>query len=546
MASSKASMPSESWGKSTAVATKALPPKAKSLPTALGASSPGILSKAGPTMPLGSPLSALPDDSLSRSLDMSTLPASLALTSPSATPDTGAVTMISPGPLTGSLGGIGGPLGSPVSAPTSGSTGGSLGSSLSGPLMEPLTMPAIAPAVLAEAAPQAPGPGPEPPPLLGLNGGGLLSGTLVASLVGTMPAQMLEQVEGNGQLASTEPQAKRLRLARWGGDEQPENVPPALAAALAPVPPLAYQAEDTSWQEPWAEVFMKLQESDLEGRAGEYAEALVALRKQAETLRRQQETVKYSCEQLWQTAQREALLAHLKSMTESAEVGVPKEVIEAARRAADEPVPPEPPGPPPGLPGLDPGLLAKLDPALVAKLAETKAPFSGWDANSQTPNAEPKAPSKPRKSGWDMGPAAGSEPAVPPIPPDVLMGAEAMKFVNSLENTSHANLYVSGLPDNIDEASFRLLFARHGIIISTKVMPDRRYGFVKFSRPVEAHRAIEALNGFSFNGLQLSVRYADRDRGQPNPANKGAIMRPPPVIPQVKLPPFASGGGTAL
>lgn len=362
-------------------------------------------------------------------------------------------------------------------------------------------------------------------------------------MLGTMPAQALDQVEGNGSLVGGEPEAKRLCLSRLGGEGQPENVPLALAAALAPVPPLAYQAEDTSWQEPWATVFMKLQESELEGRAGEYAEALVALRKQAETLRRQQETVKYSCEQLFQTAQREALLAHLKSMTESAEVGVPKEVIEAARRAADEPVPPEPPGPPPGLPGLDPGLLAKLDPALVAKLAETKAPFSGWDANAQTPNAEPKAPSKPRKSGWDMGPAAGSEPAVPS---DVLMGEEAMKFVNSLENSSHSNLYVSGLPENIDEASFRLLFARHGIIISTKVMPDRKYGFVKFGRPIEAQRAIDALHGFSFNGVQLSVRYADRDRGQPNPANKGVAMRPPPVIPQVKLPPFPSGGGTAL
>lgn len=497
----------------------AAPPAAPPLSDVGTAGQEPLKFKAGPSMPSTSPPGGTSDNSLSGPLDIGTLPAPLALTSPVSTTDVSALSLTPPGPLTGPMDGLleGCPLASSMNGPVDGA------------VLEPFTMPAItpaiAPAMLPEAAAPAPGQGQQPAPLLAVNG--LSPGTMPAHLPGTAPALSLEQVM---------PQAKRLKSSNSGDNAPSDEAPAALLAALAPTPPLAAHAEDTSWQEPWANVFMKLQESELEGRAGEYAEALVALRKQAETLKRQRETVKYSCEQLWRTAEREALQAHLKTMMETAEAGVPKEIIEAARRSADEPVVIEPPPPIPGLSGLilDPGLLAKLDPAVVAKLAEAKVPLSGFDPNMQMASSESKVPSKPRKSGWDLGPFAGTAPPAPapvPMPPaapgppgpsplDGMSSTDAVKFANSLDG-GHSNLYVSGLPEGIDETSFRLLFSRHGVIISTKVMPDRKYGFVKFGRKDEAQRAMDSLNGFMFNGTQLSVRFADRDRGQAHPGNKG-------------------------
>jgi len=70
------------------------------------------------------------------------------------------------------------------------------------------------------------------------------------------------------------------------------------------------------------------------------------------------------------------------------------------------------------------------------------------------------------------------------------------------------NLYIAGLPEGIDEESFKQLFEGSGTIISCKCVPDKKYGFVKYATQAEAEAVVDAMNGFEFNGTALQVRFA--------------------------------------
>mmetsp|Transcript_15294 Transcript_15294/g.30062 ORF Transcript_15294/g.30062 Transcript_15294/m.30062 type:complete len:129 (+) Transcript_15294:40-426(+) len=94
--------------------------------------------------------------------------------------------------------------------------------------------------------------------------------------------------------------------------------------------------EDIKWRNDWAEVFALLHQAKMESRASEFVEAMVTLRKNADTLQRQRETVKKSCEQLLHTAYREALQAHLKAMMGEVSAGVSPEVAEASAKTVEE------------------------------------------------------------------------------------------------------------------------------------------------------------------------------------------------------------------
>mmetsp|Transcript_79563 Transcript_79563/g.177953 ORF Transcript_79563/g.177953 Transcript_79563/m.177953 type:complete len:200 (-) Transcript_79563:77-676(-) len=127
--------------------------------------------------------------------------------------------------------------------------------------------------------------------------------------------------------AGAEPAAKRLCLATQ------EAQPVAVGAEVPGKTDLT--DEERAWQDQWAEVFARMQEGGLEARAGEYAEAVVALRKNAEGLRRQRSTVRAACEQLLHTAYREALQAHLRALRDAAAASAGPEIAEAARRTVD-------------------------------------------------------------------------------------------------------------------------------------------------------------------------------------------------------------------
>lgn len=75
---------------------------------------------------------------------------------------------------------------------------------------------------------------------------------------------------------------------------------------------------------------------------------------------------------------------------------------------------------------------------------------------------------------------------------------------------THSNVYVGGLPVGTNEFSFRSLFSRFGSIVSTKVVNDLHYGFVKYTSTAEAQKCIDAMNGVAVNGMTLQVRFANK------------------------------------
>jgi len=77
-----------------------------------------------------------------------------------------------------------------------------------------------------------------------------------------------------------------------------------------------------------------------------------------------------------------------------------------------------------------------------------------------------------------------------------------------------SNLYVTGLPDGVDDEMFRQLFDEYGTIVSIKLFAQSNYGFVKYSTVDEAQAVITELNGCMWGNSTLIVKFANKDQGQ--------------------------------
>lgn len=92
-----------------------------------------------------------------------------------------------------------------------------------------------------------------------------------------------------------------------------------------------------------------------------------------------------------------------------------------------------------------------------------------------------------------------------------------------------AKLYVGNLPYAVAEEKLQELFARHGSVVSVRIITDKfsgrskGFGFVEMSSDEEAEKAIAALNGTDFEGRNLVVSEA-RPQQQRTPRGGG---RPP-------------------
>src|ERR1700675_879234 len=83
------------------------------------------------------------------------------------------------------------------------------------------------------------------------------------------------------------------------------------------------------------------------------------------------------------------------------------------------------------------------------------------------------------------------------------------------------NIYVGNLVWECTADDLLALFQEHGQVARAQVITDREtgrsrgFGFVEMNADAEAHKAIEALNGFEYNGRPLTVNEAKprEDRG---------------------------------
>lgn len=88
------------------------------------------------------------------------------------------------------------------------------------------------------------------------------------------------------------------------------------------------------------------------------------------------------------------------------------------------------------------------------------------------------------------------------------------------------NLFVAGLPYDLDDAELMEIFEKFGTVISAKVSLDketgksRGFGFVEMENTSDANDAIEHLNDISLGKKPLVVKAAE-DRPKPKPGFGG-------------------------
>jgi len=112
------------------------------------------------------------------------------------------------------------------------------------------------------------------------------------------------------------------------------------------------------------------------------------------------------------------------------------------------------------------------------------------------------------------------------------------------------NLYVKNLEDEIDDERLRKEFSKFGQITSAKVMVDetmhsKGFGFVCFSSPEEATKAVTEMNGRIIVSKPLYVALAQRKEERQAHLAALRMQRMTRGMPQNQMqmyPPFYSGG----
>ena len=89
------------------------------------------------------------------------------------------------------------------------------------------------------------------------------------------------------------------------------------------------------------------------------------------------------------------------------------------------------------------------------------------------------------------------------------------------------NLFVAGLPYDVDNQELQQIFEEYGTVTSAKVILDketqksRGFGFVEMSDSEEAKKAITGLNGAQLDGKTLAVKEAEDRRSGGGGGYKG-------------------------
>lgn len=89
------------------------------------------------------------------------------------------------------------------------------------------------------------------------------------------------------------------------------------------------------------------------------------------------------------------------------------------------------------------------------------------------------------------------------------------------------NIYVSGLNYNTSSEDLQELFAEYGEVSSARVITDREtgrsrgFGFVEMTNDEEGQKAIDELNGGSYDGNSITVSIAREKRERSNGYDRG-------------------------
>src|SRR5829696_3858817 len=89
------------------------------------------------------------------------------------------------------------------------------------------------------------------------------------------------------------------------------------------------------------------------------------------------------------------------------------------------------------------------------------------------------------------------------------------------------NIFVAGLPYDLDDAELMEIFEKFGKVASAKVAMDketgksRGFGFVEMPDSTEAKEAIEGLNDISLGKKPLVVKEAEERQGGGGGGNRG-------------------------
>ena len=87
-------------------------------------------------------------------------------------------------------------------------------------------------------------------------------------------------------------------------------------------------------------------------------------------------------------------------------------------------------------------------------------------------------------------------------------------MLGTLKLHMNTKLFVGNLSFNTTENDLQDAFAAHGTVVEANLMMDRVSGrprgfaFVTMASPEEAHKAIDALNGATLDGRNLTVNEA--------------------------------------
>ena len=93
---------------------------------------------------------------------------------------------------------------------------------------------------------------------------------------------------------------------------------------------------------------------------------------------------------------------------------------------------------------------------------------------------------------------------------------------------SNTKLFVGNLSFNTTENDLQDAFAAHGTVVEANLMMDRMsgrprgFGFVTMSTAEEAQKAIDALNGASVDGRNLTVNIAKPREERSGGGGRGA------------------------